>query len=269
MQYKIDAYNWCCHSNGAISKEGMLPLWKCRVDDPLWALVYALAHLDTPPPRNSVTCLKKLQTGSYFKIHNLATSLFHIWYHSSYTCICCGNVQPVVRYIVSCIYFIVSCDSVSCDSMSVSCDSIASFPGPTPFWRGIGPGKVSAVCVFTLGRTKKCATNQITILKHVKLTCDSCSLRRVSTECRVVHGAMAMRDFSHVCDEPAFRISNCQNLAVAGSSQTRQKSLIAMALWTTVHIPSIRVVTNSCRMWASRVLILWSDWRRTFLCVLM
>ena len=45
------------------------------------------------------------------------------------------------------------------------------------------PGKVSAVCVFTLGRTKKCAANQITVLKHVKLTCDSCSLRRVSTEC--------------------------------------------------------------------------------------
>ena len=56
--------------------------------------------------------------------------------------------------------------------------------------------QVSAVCVFTLGRTKKCAANQITVLKHVKLMCDSCSLRRVSTECRVVHGAMAMRDFS-------------------------------------------------------------------------
>ena len=109
---------------------------------------------------------------------------------------------------------------------------IASSPGPTPFWRA---GKVSAVCVFTLGRTKKCAANQITVLKHVKLTCDSCSLRRVSTECTVVHGAMAMRDFSRVCDEPAFRISNCQNLAVAGSSQTRQKSLIAMAPWTTLH----------------------------------
>ena len=47
-------------------------------------------------------------------------------------------------------------------------------------FRNIGPG---AVFVFTLGRTKKCAANQITVLKHVKLTCDSCSLRRVSTEC--------------------------------------------------------------------------------------
>ena len=52
---------------------------------------------------------------------------------------------------------------------------------------------------------------------------------RIDGMCTVVHGAMAMRDFSRVCDEPAFRISNCQNLAVAGSSQTRQKSLIAMA----------------------------------------
>ena len=69
------------------------------------------------------------------------------------------------------------------DMLSQDTLSLASFPGPTPFWRGIGPGKVSAVCVFTLGRTKKCAANQITVLKHVKLTCDSCSLRRVSTEC--------------------------------------------------------------------------------------
>ena len=68
-------------------------------------------------------------------------------------------------------------------TLSRACSPVASSPGPTPFWRGIGPGKVSAVCVFTLGRTKKCAANQITVLKHVKLTCDSCSLRRVSTEC--------------------------------------------------------------------------------------
>ena len=51
---------------------------------------------------------------------------------------------------------------------------------------------------------------------------------RIDGMCTVVHGAMAMRDFSRVCDEPAFRISNGQNLAVAGSSQTRQNSLIAM-----------------------------------------
>ena len=53
-------------------------------------------------------------------------------------------------------------------------------PRPHPFLKG---NRVSAVCVFTLGLTKKCAANQITVLKHVKLTCDSCSLRRVSTEC--------------------------------------------------------------------------------------
>ena len=34
------------------------------------------------------------------------------------------------------------------DMLSQDTLSLASFPGPTPFWRGIGPGKVSAVCVF-------------------------------------------------------------------------------------------------------------------------
>ena len=147
---------------------------------------------------------------------------------------------------------------------------VASSPGPTPFWRGIGPGTVSAVCVFTLGRTKKCAANQITVLKHVKLTCDSCSLRRVSTECVQSFTAPWQWETLVVfAMSQHFEFPTAQTKQYAGSSQTRQKSLIAMAPWTTVHIPSIRVVTNSCRTWASRVLILWSDWRRTFLCVLM
>ena len=39
----------------------------------------------------------------------------------------------------------------------------------------------------------------------------------------------ALYPIGYYCDEPAFRISNCQCLAVAGLSQTRQESLIAMA----------------------------------------
>ena len=33
---------------------------------------------------------------------------------------------------------------------------------------------------------------------------------RIDGMCTVVHGAMAMRDFSRVCDEPAFRIPTAQ-----------------------------------------------------------
>ena len=104
-------------------------------------------------------------------------------------------------------------------------------PRPHPFLKGnIGPGKVSAVCVFTLGRTKKCAANQITVLKHVKLTCDGCSLRRVSTECRVVHGAMQVRDVCRVCDEPA--TAKFRRALFSGSLAERFNSLVVSSIAT-------------------------------------
>ena len=77
---------------------------------------------------------------------------------------------------------------------------LASSPGPTPFWRGIGPGKVSAVCVFTLGRTKKCAANQITVLKHVKLTCDRRPDHSIKTrEAHVNTGLVSYDAFPSEC----------------------------------------------------------------------
>ena len=49
---------------------------------------------------------------------------------------------------------------------------------------------------------------------------------RIDGMCTVVHGAMA---FCRVCDEPATAKFWQLEIRNAGSSQTRQKSLIAMA----------------------------------------
>ena len=54
-------------------------------------------------------------------------------------------------------------------------------------------------------------------------------MTRIDGMCTVVHGAMAMRDFCRVCDEPATAKIWQLEIRNAGSSQTRLKSLIAMA----------------------------------------